>query len=652
MDHRKEGKYGVIFDEALDMLMVADVETGLIIDCNKAAAEALGWKKEELIGRHQRTLHPAHDQADEFSKTFLQHIASKNNQILETQFVTRGGELLDVAIKAGTFDLGGKKVMLGIVRDISSEKKYQREIDNLSRFPDENPSPVMRSSAAGITLYINKAGQTLLKPWNIEIGKPMPEFFQRLIGEVCRDRAMRREEFRIDGKTFHFTVTPVSGEEYVNIYALDITHLKEIEDDLRESEQRYNLAQSAANIGSWELEITTGKVHWSAYVFQIFGLPEDGFPGTFEALLALIHPDDRAKVVDAIAVTPQESHYHVEHRIVRPDGTIRWVRQSGQIFSDQENKPHRMLGVVQDITAEKSARDRNLFLSRAVEFSPVSVIITELDGTITYVNPKFVEVTGYSREEVIGKNPRILNSGHQPADFYRSMWVTLSEGKEWRGEFCNRKKDGGEFWESALISAVLDEETSKPLYYVAIKEEITEKKLQAERINYLALHDQLTSLYNRISFLDHLGKAVSAAKRNGTNLALLYLDLDGFKEVNDNLGHSAGDAVLKEVGSRLLGCVREMDVVARLGGDEFAVIATEFHQRKEIDYLAKRIIDALGKQFYAGAKQCTIGVSIGVSVFPEDEQQVEDLVKKADQAMYRVKKSGKNAFSYFSAPIV
>lgn len=651
MDRQLNDNYRIIFDEALDMLFVADVETGLILDCNKAATEVLGWRKEELIGRHQRTLHPAHDQAGEFSRTFRQHIASQNNQILETQFVTKSGALLDVAIKASTFVLDGRKVLLGIMRDISAEKKYQRQLDNIARFPGENPNPIIRASATGTTLYINKAGLELLTSWQIEVGKPMPESFQQLIEKAHREQTVLLEELQVDGKTFQFTITPVPGEEYVNIYAMDISHRKKIEDELRKSEERYNLAQSAANIGSLEWEIATNKVHWSAYVYQIFGLPTDGFAGTLAALMALVHPEDRARVENAITVALQKSEYHVEHRIVMPDGSSRWVRQTGQVFYDPENHPYRMLGVVQDITDEKGARDRILILSRAVEFSPASVIITELDGTITYVNPKFLEVTGYSREEVLGKNPRILNSGHQAPDFYRNMWTTLASGQEWRGEFCNRRKDGEEFWESASISAVLDEETGKPRYYVAIKEEITEKKLQAERIEHLALHDPLTSLYNRISFLDHLEKAVSTASRNGMQLALLYLDLDGFKAVNDNLGHSAGDAVLKEAAKRLRASVREMDVVARLGGDEFAVIASEFHQKQEIDRLADRIIDALGQPFQVAANQCAIGVSIGISVYPDDVQRGEDLVKKADQAMYTVKKGGKNGFSYYSAPL-
>ncbi|MBU0663801.1 MAG: diguanylate cyclase [Proteobacteria bacterium] len=428
---------------------------------------------------------------------------------------------------------------------------------------------------------------------------------------------------------------------------MDITHRKKAENDLRCSEQRYHLAQLAANIGSWEWEIWTGAVFWSDSVYRIFDLPEGLFPGTLDSFKALVHPDDRELVEKTIKSAFNQKEINFDHRIIRPDGSIRWVRESGQMFYDQEQNPLRMHGIVQDITEEKINREQLLILSRAVEYSPVSVIITDLDGSISYVNPKFTEVSGYTREEVVGKNPRILNSGKQSSDFYKSMWETITSGREWQGEFCNLTKDGLEYWEKATISVVMDDD-GKPRHYVAIKEEITEKRKQAEKIQYLALHDQLTSLYNRISFLDHLEKAVNTAERIGTQLAIFFLDLDGFKAINDNLGHRAGDEVLKEVGRRLLHSVRQMDIVARLGGDEFAVIVREFYESEEIESLCIRIINSLNEPFCVSETQCAVGVSIGISVYPVDGLHVDDLVQKADKAMYQVKKKGKNNYSYYS----
>ncbi|MBU0663802.1 MAG: PAS domain S-box protein [Proteobacteria bacterium] len=191
----EEDKYQKIFDEAQDMLMVAEAKTGIIVDCNKAAVGALGWGKEELIGRHQRTLHPAHEQEGEFTKTFRQHLKSADSHILEAQFVTKSGEMLDVAIKAKTFILDAKELILASVRDISLQKKYQKEICDLARFPDEDPDPVLRASSSGIALYINRAGQQLLKQWGIETGNLLPDCFQPAIATVHRNQVTIVREF-------------------------------------------------------------------------------------------------------------------------------------------------------------------------------------------------------------------------------------------------------------------------------------------------------------------------------------------------------------------------------------------------------------------------------------------------------------------------
>ena len=648
MSDAREDKYRKFFDETQDMLLIAEVDSGLITDCNKAVVQTLGWKREELIGRHQRSLHPVHEHEGEFTRTFRQHLKTNSGQTLEAQFITKDGKVLDVAIKAKVFTLDGEKLILAAVRDISSEKQYQREIDNLARFPDENPNPVLRASSSGTTLYINKAGQKMLKACGIATGVPMPDFSQQALATAYHSQDKVIQEFQIDGKTFQFFFTPIPGEDYVNIYAMDITARKQVENDLQRSKQRYHLAQTAAGIGSWEWDIQSGALFWSESVYEIFALEEGSFAGNLDAFKSLIHPDDRERVDQAIQISLGGGEYRIEHRVNRPDGSVLWVRESGRMFFDKEGNPLRMHGIIQDISEEKSTRDKIRILSQTVEHSPVSIVLTDLDGTISYVNPKFTAVSGYTSEEVLGKNPRLLNSGKQSADFYKSMWETINKGGEWRGEFCNLAKDGTEYWESATISTIMDD-TGKPGYYVAIKEEITEKKRQAEKIQYLALHDQLTTLYNSGSFCDHLEKAIKAGERSGKELAVLYLDLDGFKAINDTLGHAAGDEVLREVAARLLHSVREMDIVARMGGDEFAIMVSAFSTNKEIEKLADRIIASLNEPLAVGDQECWIGVSIGVSFYPDDDHRPGELIQKADEAMYRVKEKGKNNFAYYSA---
>jgi diguanylate cyclase (GGDEF)-like protein/PAS domain S-box-containing protein len=303
---------------------------------------------------------------------------------------------------------------------------------------------------------------------------------------------------------------------------------------------------------------------------------------------------------------------------------------------------------VRDISDRAVTYRRIRTLSRAVEQSPVSVVITDPVGRVEYVNPKFTEVTGYSLAEVIGRTPSLLKSGAHPDEFYRELWTTLSAGREWRGEFLNETKDGRRIWESASISPVLGPDGAV-LHYVAVKEDITDRKEQEERIRHLALYDPLTGLPNRTLCMDRIAQASARVARYGGRAALLYLDLNKFKPVNDTFGHEAGDEVLREVAVRVKACLREMDTAARIGGDEFVIILQEIESVEEAVTVAERVRASLDKPFLPCGRHCgDLGVSIGVSICPDHGQSVDSLIKKADQAMYRVKGTGKSGVSVWT----
>ncbi len=298
------------------------------------------------------------------------------------------------------------------------------------------------------------------------------------------------------------------------------------------------------------------------------------------------------------------------------------------------------------VTAGKHVEERLRVLSQAVEQSPATIIITARDGAIEYVNQKFTELTGYEVEEVLGKNPRILKSGEHPPRFYEEMWDTILSGKEWRGEVCNKKKDGEIYWDQTSISRVVDEngETS---HFIAVKEDITERKRLDERIRHMALHDNLTGLPNRRLFRDRLNQGIAWARRNNKTFALLYIDLDGFKPVNDTLGHEAGDEVLKKVAERLRACMRESDTASRVGGDEFVVILQDIGEGRDAEMVAQKIITRFSEPFVVSDHKVVVGASIGISVYPADGAENDVLVKKADAAMYKAKKSGGNMFMHY-----
>ena len=287
-------------------------------------------------------------------------------------------------------------------------------------------------------------------------------------------------------------------------------------------------------------------------------------------------------------------------------------------------------------------------LSAAVEHSPSSIVITDIKGTIEYVNPAFTRLTGYLAEEVIGQNPRILKGGDQSDEFYREMWDTIKRGEEWRGEFRNRRKDGTLFWEAASISPIMNGDR-RITHFVAVKEDVTEKRELMGRLEQMAQFDMLTSLPNRRMFMDRLTQSVELARRNSNRFGLLFVDLDGFKRINDTYGHEAGDRVLKTVAARLAICIRLSDTAGRIGGDEFTVILGTLNRFEDAGQVADKIISALRRPITLpnGVIE-RIGSSIGISVYPDNAEDGDRLLAAADNAMYEAKRSGKGKYVYYS----
>lgn len=287
-------------------------------------------------------------------------------------------------------------------------------------------------------------------------------------------------------------------------------------------------------------------------------------------------------------------------------------------------------------------------LSSAVENSPASIVITDQKGFIEYVNPAFSRLTGYGTDEALGQSARMLKGGDQPEEFYRGMWETLMRGEVWRSEFHNKRKDGSLFWEAASISPIIDVH-GKISHFVAVKENITDKKMMLEQLEHMASFDMLTGLSNRRMFLDRLDQSVELARRNSQRFALMYLDLDGFKQINDSYGHEAGDLVLKTAASRLQDSVRLSDTVGRMGGDEFTVALGTIGHYEDAGLVAGKILAALRHPItLPNGTTELIGASIGISVFPDDGDDGDQLLAAADNAMYEVKRNGKGGWRFVS----
>ncbi|MGE5622106.1 MAG: diguanylate cyclase domain-containing protein, partial [Bacillota bacterium] len=286
-------------------------------------------------------------------------------------------------------------------------------------------------------------------------------------------------------------------------------------------------------------------------------------------------------------------------------------------------------------------------LSRAVEQSASAVMITDRNGVIEYVNPWFTKINGYSAEEVIGKTPHLLRSDETHPETYKRMWDTLKSGKEWTGELHNTKKNGELYWCLETISP-LKNEAGEITHYVAVTEDISERKQNEQTIRHLAFHDPLTGLPNRRLFNDRLQQAIVALQRRNSAFALMLLDLDRFKTVNDTLGHDIGDALLKAVAARLSGCVRQGDTLARMGGDEFALLSFDIGQPEDTGHIAGKLVDALKEPFHLYGHELYVTVSVGVTLYPADATDGDALIRNADIALYRAKDCGRNNFQFFT----
>ena len=285
-------------------------------------------------------------------------------------------------------------------------------------------------------------------------------------------------------------------------------------------------------------------------------------------------------------------------------------------------------------------------LSLAVEQSPAAVIITDLDGAIEYVNPKFTDITGYTLSEVLGENPRLLQSGLVPPDLYDQLWAHLSAGEEWQGEFINEHKKGHLFWERARISPLRDEH-GQITHYIGVKEDITTQKNYEKELEYRATYDELTGLYNRVLLKDRLSQAIGHAKRSNNHVAVIMLDLDRFKIINDTLGHAQGDKLLKLVGKRLLDTVRQVDTVARFGGDEFVVLLEAISGPETAAQVATKILRALSQPYELAGRSLTLTASLGLSLFPQDGDDGATLIRNADVAMYQSKRR-RGEYTFFT----
>ena len=440
--------------------------------------------------------------------------------------------------------------------------------------------------------------------------------------------------------------------------AWDVVAARRAEHALLQSRNLLAETERIGQVGGWDFNIDTGKTTWTEEVYRIHEVDSD-FGPTVENNVNFYVPDCRPLLQEAVrrAIDHGEP-FDFEAVIITAKGNRRDVHAIGK--ADLENR--RIYGFIQDITERKNAQATLQLAANVFNHAREGVTITDVEGSIIDVNAAFTRITGYSREDVLGQNPRILQSGRQTKEFYVAMWGDLLASGHWSGEIWNKRKNGEIYPELLNISAVKDAQGNVG-QYVGLFTDITARREMEDKVHQMAFFDPLTKLPNRRTLSDRLTQAMASSKRSGRFGALMVLDLDNFKPLNDAHGHAAGDLLLEAVAARMLACVREVDTVARIGGDEFVVLLSELDPDRtesiaQAELIAEKIRHALAMPYSlsvprdgleAAAVEHRCSASIGVVLYSNHEASQDELLRWADAAMYQAKAAGRNAIRFHGA---
>ncbi|MBI3574390.1 MAG: PAS domain S-box protein, partial [Gammaproteobacteria bacterium] len=574
----------------------------------------------------------------------------------------QGGEIGDLA---RSFD----EMAEGLQARVAEVRHAEAEMRKLAGVTEQTDDVVLITDAEGIIEYVNPAyerdtgyrrEEALGKKPNIVKSGKHGEGFYRALWQTIRAGKPFRGVFvnrRKDGTLYYEekTITPLKNErgEITHFVSTgkDISERMHAERALRESESRLANAQRLARLGNWDWNLDSGELHWSEETFRIFGLdPRTAVPAA-EDFLKAIHPDDRERVrAAAHRAIENNAPFSIEFRIVRPDGAERIVHEEAEIARDKTGKAVRMLGTTQDVTERKQAEDKITRLGRILDDSSNEIYVFSAESLrFVQVNRGAQRNLGYTMDELKSLTPPDIKPEFTRESF-EALIAPLRRGEQEALSFVtnHRRKDGSDYPVEVQLQLMRHE---TPPVFVAIIQDITERRAAEERLSYLAYHDTLTRLPNRVLLLERLQQAMVDAERVNRLVAVMFLDLDRFKIINDTLGHHIGDALLKAVAERLKSCVRPGDIIARLGGDEFTVVLANVAHVDDVARVTRKIIDSFVQPFRVEDHDLFITTSIGITLYPFDEQNPEGLLKNADAAMYHAKESGRNVFKFFTSEL-
>ena len=524
------------------------------------------------------------------------------------------------------------------------------------------PDAILTADTVGTLLFANRAAESVFGlPVAALIGQPVTS----LIPDYQPHRPRNADNgfpqrFPSSGRHATGRSVPLElsfgelirdGKRLITVFVRDMSERSRTEEALRESEERFRRAATMSSDLIHECDRENNRFTWFGDIDRILGHGAGEFPHTFEAWEKAIHPEDHSRVMASVARHWETGEpFFEEYRMTRKDGSLLHWHHSGTLLSGPNGHPSRCIGTVTDISSRRQIEEalrvsekryRTLF-----ERNLAGVYRSTLDGRILDCNESFARIFGYtSREEVLQQAAWDLYL--KPEDRQAAVAKLLERQNLTNYEICLRRKDGSSVW--VLESENLIEGPDGRLSVIeGTAIDITERKRAEEQVKHLAFHDPLTNLPNRLLFNDRLTLAVAQAHRHNQKLAVLFLDLDRFKVINDSLGHSVGDELLRQVAERIQEHVREGDTVARLGGDEFTLLVPGITVDEDAAKIARKICDAVHDPFWIDGRELFVTTSLGVSVYPSDGHDAETLVRNADSAMYRAKEQGRDNYQLYT----
>jgi len=652
---------------------------GRIVEVNNAPIEAAGLKRGAVLGRTvpesywfsyspdvQERVREALSRAvqgETVRDDYIIRVAGDRRIVIDTTFAPLRNDTGQVIqIVGSAVDISKRKQAEEAMRESEERLRLALDAANMGTFDWDIPNNRITWSRWHEELWGYGPGE-FDGTYEAFAQRVHPDDLQGVNAEVERC-ITRREPFRCEFRVVRpddsmhwvlgrgrFTFDENGQPEHMRGVVVETTARKEAEKALYESKIRLEHLTTANPVVLYALNVE-GEDLVSAWVsgsiMRILGYTGD------EALkrnwwTAHLHVDDRERCLKNMETLLEKNRFVHEYRFARKDGHYIWVRDELRIMRDENRDPVEIIGTWSDISEEHKERERMRLFTTAFESTNDGVIITDLDANILSVNKAFEKITGYNSEEVQDKNPNILKSGRHDRSFYQSMWNSLEQLGFWQGEIWNRRKNGEIYPQLLSINKVRDE-TGQPSHYVGVFTDISKLKETESELEHLAHFDPLTGLPNRLLVHSRIEHAIERANRHNSKIAVLFIDLDDFKKINDSLGHIIGDELLKAMAKRLLNRIREEDTLGRLGGDEFVIILEDIGKSEDIGKVAHDIFDCLRRPFCLDSGyELYVECCIGISIYPIDGTNPTELLRDADTALYRAKELGRNNFSFFTA---